>query len=81
MLMILFFGGTPTGPESRASRARVVNVCRSLLSRLAASCLIGTTLASPVRAFDLHYRQNGTSFSARELRRIFSDALPASYDQ
>ncbi|MFN9622459.1 MAG: hypothetical protein ACK587_06445 [Cyanobacteriota bacterium] len=43
--------------------------------------MIGTTLASPVRAFDLHYRQNGTSFSARELRRIFSDALPASYDQ
>jgi len=55
--------------------------CRSLLNRLAASALIGAALALPARAYDLHYRQNGTSFSAGELRRIFSNALPAAYDQ
>jgi hypothetical protein len=53
----------------------------SLLNRLAASALIGAALALPARAYDLHVRQNGTSFSAGELRRIFSNALPAAYDQ
>jgi len=54
---------------------------RSLLSRLAASVLIGAALALPARAYDLQYRQNGTSFSASELRRIFNNGLPAAYDQ
>ncbi len=35
----------------------------------------------PARAYDLQYRQNGTSFSASQLRRIFNNALPAAYDQ
>jgi hypothetical protein len=43
--------------------------------------LVGAALALPSRAYDLQYRQNGTSFSAGELRRIFSNALPAAYDQ
>ena len=47
----------------------------------AASALIGAALALPARAYDLQYRQNGTSFSAGELRRIFNNALPAAYDQ
>ena len=50
-------------------------------SACAASALIGAALALPARAYDLQYRQNGTSFSASELRRIFSNALPAAYDQ
>ena len=49
--------------------------------RLAASVLIGVALALPARAYDLQYRQNGTSFSASELRRIFNNGLPAAYDQ
>ena len=49
--------------------------------RLAASVLIGAALALPARAYDLQYRQNGTNFSASELRRIFNNALPAAYDQ
>jgi hypothetical protein len=53
----------------------------SLLSGLAASVLIGVALALPARAYDLQYRQNGTSFSAGELRNIFNNALPAAYDQ
>jgi hypothetical protein len=50
-------------------------------SACAASALISAALALPARAYDLQYRQNGTSFSASELRRIFSNALPAAYDQ
>jgi hypothetical protein len=53
----------------------------SLLSRLATSVLIGAALALPARAYDLQYRQNGTSFSASELRSIFNNGLPAAYDQ
>jgi hypothetical protein len=49
--------------------------------RLAASVLIGAALMLPARAYDLQFRQNGTSFSASELRRIFNTALPAAYDQ
>ena len=52
-----------------------------LFSRWAASVLIGAALALPARAYDLQYRQNGTSFSASELRSIFNNALPAAYDQ
>ena len=51
-----------------------------LSHRLAASVLIGAALALPARAYDLQYRQNGTSFSASELRRIFNNGLPAAYD-
>jgi hypothetical protein len=54
---------------------------RSLLFRLAASALIAVSLTVPVDAYDIQYRQNGSSFSASELRRIFSNALPAAYDQ
>jgi hypothetical protein len=50
-------------------------------SACAASALIAAALALPARAYDLQYRQNGTSFSAGELRRIFNNALPAAYDQ
>ena len=53
----------------------------ALTCRLAASVLIAAALALPVRAYDLQYRQNGTSFSASELRRIFNNGLPAAYDQ
>jgi hypothetical protein len=53
----------------------------ALSHRLAASVLIGAALALPARAYDLQYRQNGTSFSASELRRIFNNALPPAYDQ
>ena len=52
-----------------------------LSHRLAASVLIGAALALPARAYDLQYRQNGTSFSASELRRIFNNGLPAAYDR
>jgi hypothetical protein len=53
-----------------------------MFSRLVTSALVvGAALALPARAYDLQYRQNGTSFSASELRRIFSNALPAAYDQ
>ena len=53
----------------------------SLFSRLAVSVLIGAALVLPAQAYDLQYRQNGTSFSASELRRIFNNGLPAAYDQ
>jgi len=53
----------------------------ALSRRLAASVLIGAALVLPARAYDLKYRQNGTSFSAGELRRIFNNGLPAAYDQ
>jgi len=48
---------------------------------LAVSVLIGAALMLPAQAYDLQFRQNGTSFSASELRRIFNTALPAAYDQ
>ena len=54
---------------------------RSQFRRLAASALMGASVTLPSRAYDLQYRQNGTSFSASELRRIFSNALPAAFDQ
>jgi hypothetical protein len=54
---------------------------RSLLCRLAATARIVAALALPARADDLHDRQNGTSFSASELRGIFNNALPAADDQ
>ena len=50
----------------------------SPFSRLAASILIAAALALPARAYDLQYRQNGTSFSASELRSIFNNSLPAA---
>ena len=53
----------------------------ALSHRLAAFVLIGAALVLPARAYDLQYRQNGTSFSASELRRIFNNGLPAAYDQ
>ena len=53
----------------------------SLFSRLATFVLIGAALVLPARAYDLQYRQNGTSFSAGELRSIFNNAVPAAYDQ
>jgi hypothetical protein len=53
-----------------------------MFRRLITSALVvGAALALPARAYDLQYRQNGTSFSTGELRRVFSNALPAAYDQ
>jgi hypothetical protein len=51
------------------------------VSAAAASALISAALALPARSYDLQSRQNGTSFSAVELRGIFINALPAAYDQ
>ena len=53
----------------------------ALSHRWAASVLIGAALVLPARAYDLQYRQNGTSLSASELRRIFNNGLPPAYDQ
>jgi hypothetical protein len=76
--------GALAGAESPRRRRRFHAPCkppRSLLSRFAASALFAAALALPARAYDLQYRQNGTSFSASELRRIFNNGLPAAYDQ
>jgi hypothetical protein len=35
----------------------------------------------PARAYDLHFRQNHSSFSGEELRQVFDRALPSAYDQ
>ena len=54
----------------------------TLLNRLAAAALInGGLLLPPAQAYDLQYRQNGTTFSAPQLRQIFNGSLPAEYDQ
>jgi len=54
----------------------------TLLNRLAAAALIGGgLLLPPAQAYDLQYRQNGTTFSAPQLRQIFSGSLPAEYDK
>ena len=68
--MALQFRGTSAGAGSRRR-----------LSRLIAPVVIAAGLALPARAYDLQYRQNGTSFSASELRRIFNNGLPPAYDQ
>ena len=52
-----------------------------MLNRLATAALISGGLLLPARAYDLQYRQNGTTFSAPQLRQIFSGSLPAEYDQ
>ena len=36
---------------------------------------------SSAQAYDLHFRQNHSSFSGDELRQVFDRALPAAYDQ
>lgn len=82
--MTLFFRGAAAGAGSPPGQALVEAPCtpfRSRLRRLVASVLIGAALVLPARAYDLQYRQNGTSFSASELRKIFNTALPAVYDQ
>ena len=86
--MRLSHGAPSAGAASPRRRLRVQSPFRSpsslfsaLFSGLAGAALIGATLALPARAYDLQYRQNGTSFSASELRRIFNTALPAAYDQ
>ena len=53
----------------------------TLLNRLAATALISGGLFMPAQAYDLQYRQNGTAFSAPQLREIFNRSLPAEYDQ
>jgi hypothetical protein len=83
-LMSLLYRGPSAGAGSPRRRGRAHAPCkppRSLLSRFAASALFAAALALPARAYDLQYRQNGTSFSASELRSIFNNALPAAYDQ
>jgi len=51
-----------------------------LLPLLAAAGLIGSSLLRAASAYDLQYRQNNISFSASDLRRIFNNGLPQSYD-
>jgi hypothetical protein len=53
----------------------------TLLNRLAAAALISGGLLLPAQAYDLQDRQNGTTFSAPQLRQIFSGSLPAEYNQ
>jgi hypothetical protein len=53
----------------------------TLLHRLATAALISGGLVLPAQAYDLQYRQNGTTFSAPQLREIFNGSLPAEYDQ
>ncbi|MCP9815371.1 hypothetical protein KBY76_01650 [Synechococcus sp. GreenBA-s] len=53
----------------------------TLLNRLAAASLISGGLMLPAQAYDLQYRQNGTTFTAPQLREIFNGSLPAQYDQ
>ena len=53
----------------------------TLLHRLATAALISGSLVLPAQAYDLQYRQNGTTFSAPQLREIFNQSLPAEYDQ
>jgi hypothetical protein len=55
--------------------------CR--FSLLLASLLSGglVELIRPAQAYDLHYRQNNSSFSAEQLRQVFDQGLPAAYDQ
>ena len=82
--MGLIFRGPSAGAGSPRRRHRFYAFCkppRSLLSRFAASALFVAALALSARAYDLQDRQNGTSFSASELRSIFNNALPAVYDQ
>lgn len=50
-------------PSLRAIPKAPCRPSRSLLRCLAAGGLIGAALALPARAYDLHYRQNGTSVS------------------
>lgn len=63
----------------------MVTVSRTGLRRplaIGALCwALGSGLTVPARAFDLHYRQNGTTFSAIQLRDLMRRALPAIYDQ
>ncbi|MFM8260199.1 MAG: hypothetical protein ACKN83_10345 [Vulcanococcus sp.] len=58
------------------------------MARLTRSLLLGLAMATaaaaappPAPAYDLQYRQNGISFSAPELQRLFNAALPATYDR
>ena len=53
----------------------------TLLNNLAATCLISGGLTLPAQAYDLQVRQNGTTFTAPQLREIFNGSLPAEYDQ
>jgi hypothetical protein len=52
-----------------------------LLNSLVAAALISGSLVLPAQAYDLQYRQNGTTFTASQLRQIFSSSLPPEYDQ
>ena len=82
--MSLVFRGAPAGAGSPPGQTRFEasgTPFRSRLRLLVAPVVIGAALALPARAFDLQYRQNGTSFSASQLRMIFTNALPAAYDQ
>lgn len=50
------------------------------LQRHSVACILASTLVSPARVCNLQYRQNGTNFSAAQLRIIFNAALPTNYD-
>jgi hypothetical protein len=53
----------------------------TLLQNFVAACLLSSTLVLPACAYDLQYRQNGTNFTANQLRLIFNGGLPAEYDR
>jgi len=51
---------------------------------LALAVLVEAGLGSafhPARAYDLHFRQNHSSFSAEDFRQALDQGLPAAYDQ
>jgi len=65
-----------------ASGCRAQGVTLGLAFALAV--LLEAVLVSgvrPARAYDLHFRQNHSSFSAEEFRQALDRGLPAAYDQ
>jgi hypothetical protein len=53
----------------------------TVLQHFVAACLLSSALVLPACAYDLQYRQNGTNFTANQLRLIFNGGLPAEYDR
>lgn len=53
-----------------------------VLQRCFAACALSAiSLVPPVQAYDLHYRLNGATLSAEQLRQALNRGLPRSYDQ
>ena len=68
-------------PSNRIHRPLPGLGCR--FSLFLASLISGglVELIRPAQAYDLHYRQNNSSFSAQMLRQAFDQGLPVAYDQ